>query len=885
MDSAYRPVFFGEWLKVRRKALDLTQSELAQRAGCSVSALRKIESGERRPSKQLAGLLARALEIPEQDQQTFLLVARGETTLRRLGKPALESTSSLPDVTSLLQAPPSVSQDGGPPPLSIYHRIPLQATPLIGREAELAAMEKLFKDSQCRLFTLTGMGGIGKTRLAIEFALRIQGDFPGGAFYFPLTAVDSPDKIVPAIADVLDFGFSGPGDPKEQLLNYIASQIRQEALFIFDNLEHLLIQNPTADSAMVELTRQILECLPNVKILGTSRERLNIRGEWTYELHGLSVPPPDFVGRMENYDSIVLFLKSAQRTRTDFQVLAEEEQSLVEITQLIEGVPLAIELAAAWVGMLSCHEIAREIKANMDFLTTSMRDIPERHRSIRATFDHSWKLLSGEERDVLCQLSVFRGGFDREAAEQIAGASLPLLTSLSAKSLVRRTESGRYDLHEVIRQYTSSNLNHHPSSSETYARHSHYYLAMLQNQGPFLKSASQQETVRQLTNEVDNIYAAWAWGIDNKKFDQLGQAGRAFGWYFEIAGMYQEGIDQLEMLVQALKRSPQANQSDRFFGLVFLHQGLLNFRKGEFRTAQKLYEESIVILRPTGDQTLLADSLVFLGTILHLEGEYDRARSLLEEGLMLARQNNERWLEAWAVYNLGHIDGLIGRYQQGYEQMLVGIAMWRALGDPHSIALGLNFLVPTLNNLGRFEEAKTFMYESIDLCEQSKNRWGMGTAYRYLGLTCLAEGQLNEGQAHLLKSLEIFGDFAVGWDIARSLAYLGDAAMMAGNFPEARTFYQDALLSSVEAHAIPIALDALAGLAELQAQAGNLEKALLFSYYIRDHPSSEDETKSRAEQLRATLEPKLSAKQIKTVQANAEGNTFDSFVKGALETV
>jgi predicted ATPase/DNA-binding XRE family transcriptional regulator len=886
MESTNRPVFFGEWLKVRRQALDLTQSELAQRAGCSVSALRKIESGERRPSKQLAGLLAIALEIPDQDQQTFLLVARGESSLKRLGKPGVESATPLPDVASLLQAPPSASQDGEPPSLSIYHRIPLQATPLIGREAELAAMEKLFSDPQCRLLTLTGMGGIGKTRLAIEFALRIQGDFPGGIYYFPLTAVNSPDKIVPAIADVLDFGFSGPGDPKEQLLNYIANQIRQEALFIFDNLEHLLIQDPAWDSksGAVELASEILECLPNVKILGTSRERMNIRGEWTYELHGLSVPPLDFVGRVEDYDSIVLFVKSTQRTQTDFQVKADEEQSLVEISQLVEGIPLAIELAAAWVGMLSCQEIAREIKANLDFLTTSMRDIPERHRSIRATFDHSWKLLSEEEREVLCQLSVFRGGFDRVAAQQIAGASLPLLASLSAKSLVRRTESGRYDLHEVIRQYASFHLNQYPSSSETHARHSHYYLAMLENQGPLLKSAAQQEAVRRLTDEVDNVYAAWAWGIDNKKFAQLGQAGRAFGWYFEIAGMYRKGIDQLEMLVQALKDSPQANRWDRVLGLVFLHQALLNFRKGEFKTAQNLYEESIVILHPTGDQTLLADALVFLGTILHLQGEYERARSLLEEGLILARQNNERWLEAWAIYNLGHVDGLIGRYEQGYEQMLVGIAMWRALGDPQSIALGLNFLVPTLNNLGRYEEAKAYMYESIALCEQSKNRWGMGTAYRYLGLACLADGQLAEGQAHLLKSLEIFGEFAVGWDIARSLAYLGDAAMMASNFAEARTFFQDTLQSSVEAHAIPIALDALAGLAELQAQAGKVEDALLFCYYVLNHPSSEDETKSRAEKLRATLEPKLSAKQIMAVQVSAEEKTFDSIVKEARET-
>lgn len=762
------------------------------------------------------------------------------------------------------------------------NRIPLEVTPLIGRGSELVALERLFNDPQCRLLTLTGVGGIGKTRLAIEFAARIYSTFPGGVFYIPLTPVNSPEKIIPAVADVLDFGFSGPIEPKEQLLNYLSGNIKQEALLILDNLEHLLIQASTSDneSGLVGLVCEILRRLPNVKILGTSRERLNIHGEWTYELHGLSIPPTNFVGRLEEYDSIALFVNCAQRIKADFQVSADEEISLIQICQLVAGVPLAIELAAAWVGILSCQEIAQEIQTNLDFLTTSLRDIPERHRSIRATFDHSWKLLSEEERQALCRLAVFQGGFDRNAANRIAGASLPLLASLIDKSLVRRAESGRYDLHEVIRQYVSSHLDEHPHNFETYQSHCEFYLAFTAARERSLKSAAQQEALRQLTNEIENILAAWTWAIHHQKFAQLGQAGRAFGWYFEIAGLYHEGIEQLELLVQALKAG---RQYDRVLGLALLHQALLFFRRGEFKQAQKLYEESIAILRPLGDQPLLADALIFLGIILHLTGEYERAKSSVEEGLFFARESNERWFEAYAIDNLGYIASLEGHYPEGYEQMMAGIAIWRTLGDPHYIALGLNFLVPTLTKLGRFEEAKTFMQESIALCEQSKNRWGLGTAYRYLGLACIAGGQFTEAKAHLHKSLEIFGEFTVGWDIARSLTYLGDAIRLSGEHDGARKNYLDALRLSIDVNAIPIALDALMGLGYLQAQTGKAEEALVLCYYILSNPSSEDETRCRAKQLGADLEQKLSPKQVEAAHSIVQEKTFDGIVKEVMQ--
>lgn len=869
------PLFFGEWLRHRRKMLDLTQEELARHVGCSVFALRKIESGERRPSKQLAGLMAKALDISAEDLPTFIRVARRELNAERLRLP--EPPSLLIQATS----PRGVSPSAAAP----VNRIPMQGTPLIGREREIAALEKLFIDPQCRLLTLTGMGGIGKTHLAIEFAFHSQHTFPGGIFYIPLAPLNTPEDVLSEIANVLEYGFSGPNDPRVQLLNYISDQFKQPALLVLDNLEHLLVQEPFADkTGVVELITEILQHNSNVKILGTSRERLNLPGEWTYELHGLSVPPPGHTGGLESYDAIALFMKSAQRIQADFHVGKDEQQSLVEICQLVDGVPLAIKLAAAWVGVLSCKEIAQEIKSNMDILTTSMRGIPERHRSIHAAVDHSWNLLTNEERLVLSQLAIFEGGFNRQAAKEIAGATLPLMASLNAKSLIRRAENGRYDLHEVIRQYTLQHLNESTYRNATYGRHCAFYLTFAQERERPLKAAGQQEAVRELTDEIDNILAAWRWAIDQREYALLEGGVRALGWYFEIAGIYREGIEQLELLVQAIKTNQEQEGLQRLLGTTYAHQGLLYFRKGEFAPAQRLYEESIAILRSIGDEIILTDALVVLGVIDHINGNYPKATAMLEEGQCLARANGLAWYEAYTIYNLGYIDSLKGHYAEGYEQMIVGLEIWRKLGEPHSIALGMNYLVTTLIKLCRYDEAKTFMHESIALCEQSKNRWGMGTAYRYLGLATMATGQYAEAQGYFRKSIEIFGEHIIGWDIARSLTYMGDAKFLSADFEEARKDYQAALRLSTEIKAVPITLSALAGLSVLQAQNGNAEQSLAFAYHIINNLSCEEVTRFQMERLYENLKQKLSASQVEQIRAQTDAKTFELIVEEALET-
>lgn len=867
MERLDPPVYFGGWVKMRRKELDLTQAELAQRSGCSTFTVRKIESGERRPSKQLAALLAIALEIPPTDNHNFIRVARGELSLERLLKPSLESP--LPTLSSFQ---PDLSPS----------TIPLQPTPLVGRNSELTAMERLFHDPQCRLLSLTGLGGIGKTRLAIEFATRQRSTFPGGVYYLPLAPIKFTKAIVTVLADALGFVFSGPKDPKEQLINFINKNLRHSVLLIFDNLEHLLI-HPTAEH-VVDLVNDLLLRLPNVKILVTSRERLNLHGEWTYELYGLGVPSPDFSGRLDDYSATALFIQSAQRVKVDFEVSDFEKPAVIQICRLLGGIPLAIELAAAWVGILSCQEIAQEIKSNIDFLTTSMHDIPERHRSIRASFDHSWRLLSRDEQYVLCKLSVFDGGFDRNAAEQIAGSSLLLLASLVSKSLVHRTETGRYDLHDVVRQFVLSHLEVDPEYFETYKRHAEYYLAYTLDREKSLKSASQQEARLQLTGELANIRAAWRWAINHRKYDPLGLAVRSLGWYFEVTGLYREGIELLELLAQAIRDKYQDSHTlRRTYGVILIQQALLYFRKGEFRHAQNLYEESITILRQVGDHSLLADALVFCGIILHLSGDYKKAMSFMNEGLEYARSSNEKWFEAYAIYNLGYLASLMGEYEDGYEQMLLGLDMWRTIGDPNQIALGLNFLVPTLTELGRFKEAKTYMYESIALCDDAKNRWGLGTAYRYLGLACMSAGELAEAQNHFLKSLEIFSDFTTGWDIALSLAYLGEAKMITGDISGSRKMFMDALHHALEAKAIPIVLDILLGLSQIEKRSGDVENSLKLITCILDHPATTQKTKDCAMELESDIVKQLTDDQVHTARENTRNLSLEEIVKHLIQ--
>lgn len=869
MDEMDAPYTFGEWIKQRRKAIDLTQGELANRAGCSVFALRKIESGERRASKQLAALLAKALQVPAEDQQTFVRVARGELNLERLGTPALRPAGTYPP-------PPRPA----PPPV----KLPAFPTPFIGREAELDTLGSLINDPQCRLLTLIGQGGIGKTRLAVELASNQRSLFPGGVYFIELGPFNSPDFIVPAMADVFGLSFSGPASPEEQLFRYILEIRGQALLLLLDNLEHLLIRSSGSDGNIeaAVLLADILQRLPNVKILVTSRERLNLYGEWIFDLQGLPVPGTDYTRDLEDYAAITLFLQSARRVKPDFVVLPEQELSLVRICHLVEGIPLAIELAAAWAPILSCQEIAQEIETNLDFLAISMSDIPERHRSLRATFDHSWKLLSHEERQALKGLSIFQGGFQRDAAEAIAGTSLHLLAMLVSKSLVRRMESGRYDLHEVIRQYALLHFEEDPLSEVTRDRHCDFYLALLRDREDGLRGRAQRETIRELTEEIDNLQAAWSWAIGRQKFATLGTALRSSGLLFDVLGWLREGIGQLDLVLKALQPLPDKSDLGVVRGQALAQKGLLYFRQGKHSQAIALFEESLAFLRPLGDPALLTDPLIFWGIVLYLNGEFSQAESLLSEGLSCARAAGDTWYEALALFNQGYMISCSGIYWEAYEQMQEGLAIWRTLGDPRFTALALNFLSTTLINLGRYKEAQDCLKESLTLCTEIGDRWGMGTAYRHTAVVALAQGDLPAAKDNLQRSLDLFNELGARWDIGRSLIYLGKVELAEGDSYEARRIFLETLPMAMEVGAIPIALDVFAELAQLEAMRDNWYQAFKLSQFVLRQTASTPEAKAQAGCLSAEVEDHLTEEGIRDARIWTETNTMEEIVEALL---
>lgn len=824
------PLFFGEWLKRRRQSLDLTQAELAERVGCSVFALRKIESGERRPSKQLAGLLAQALAVDEADLKAFVRAARGEMAGDRLPPPAL------PDPPLPLPVPV-------PAPTSAPLRNwPAQLTPLVGRESELASLGRLLADPLCRLLTLIGPGGIGKTRLAVEAASQARGRFADGVWFVPLAPVGSAAAVVPAIAEALGLTLRGQTELQLQLIGHLADK---EALLVLDNLEHLL--------AGVGLFIEILAAAPRVKFIATSRERLHLHSEYVFVTQGLPVPPPDQLHRAFDYDAICLFDQSARRAGAAIVLEGDELAGAAQVCRLVDGMPLGIELAAAWTPMLRCREIAAEIQRSLDFLTASLRDLPERQRSLRAVFDHSWRLLTDEERAALSRLAIFQGGFERTAAEEVAGATLPKLLALTSKSLIRRSADGRYDLHEVVRQYAYANLEQTPACGETCDCHSRFYLALLRDQGDDLRGREQLQALRRLTAEVDNLRAAWDRAVARGMFDALAPAVRSFGNFFELSGWLSEGVALLEPVIQAGRAAPHDPARQRMLGEALTQQALLLFRRGDFTQAQERTGESLVLLRPFADPDLLLHPLVFDGVIHFLQGELDEAQARLEEALACARAVGDAWCEVYADFNLGYLAHLRGDHLAGYTRMCAILADWRAVGDPRTISLALNHLSPAAMQLGRFQEAEAFLQEGLTLCQQLGDRWGIGTALRYLGLAALAQGDAARAQDILRRSLDVHRGYVVGWDIAHTLTYLGDAALAQGQIEEARRHYLEAQQRAEEAGSKPIALDALVGLAQVEAKAGRPQQALALARAVLADDASSQDAREIAARLCAEL--------------------------------
>ena len=410
------------------------------------------------------------------------------------------------------------------------HNLPLQPTPFMGREQELAEVIALLEPHDARLVTLVGPGGMGKTRLAIEAARALLDGFSGGVFFVPLASLADPSQIVSGVAGAVGYSFSGPEDPKRQLLNFLREK---SLLLILDGFEHL-----TEGTALLA---DIVTEAPGVNLLATSRERLQLRFESLYECGGMRVPTPGVADDARSFGAIRLFETSARRARSDFELTDDDVGAVVDICRLVMGMPLGIELAAARIAMLSPQEILEEVKKSLDFLETEMRDVPERHRSVRAVFDSSWNLLEPDERDALARLTVFRGGFDRNAANEVSGAGLRTLARLVSKSLLKRNPAGRYEQHDLVQQFAREHVEHSHQAEQIRERHADYFCVYAERLEQRLRGRTQARALVELEQELDNVRATWEWALETKRPDALSRLVESLFRFFEMKGRFREG--------------------------------------------------------------------------------------------------------------------------------------------------------------------------------------------------------------------------------------------------------------------------------------------------------------------------------------------------------
>lgn len=819
---------FGEWLREQRTARKLTREEFANRVGCSVAMLRKIEDDERRPSAQIAELIANCLEIAERED--FVKVARGEWRTDRLSP-----------VSQRVQ-PTNI-----PPAQTLSSNLPILPSPLIGRQHELDELCKLLRDPHCRMLTVVGPGGMGKTRLALETAFRTQPDFEDGVCFVALAPIQSSRFLIPVIADSMGFTLQGEHEPKEQLLNYLKEK---HILLLIDNLEHLL-----GDANISELFAELLERTSKLKLLLTSRESVGLQGEWIFEANGLPIPKgTDIEGT-----SVELFLQRARRAHVSFDATTEDYPAIVRICNLVNGMPLGIELAAAWVRTLSCREIASEIEHGLDFLSISAKDVPLRHRSIRAVFDHSWKLLTEEEQNILLRLAIFQGGFSREAAAEIANATLPILSALVAKSLIRRSGTGRYDLHEIIRQYAAERLADQPKvKEEAQALHGRTFIRFLGQEDLPLRSSTQRESLAKLVADIDNIRSALEWALAHQEFVLIETGLRAYSTLYDMLGWYQEGLDYLKRIQDILTNKSLNDEEKKALAHVLTARSLFALRTSQHEETQLMLEQSLELLKSVHDPKTLEEALTFLGITKIIMGDLDEAVRLFEAGLQTARNINDPWYEALCLTELVGVEILLGKTETIHKKFQA-LEAWRKTGDLRFTAFGLTSFSLSAKDAGKYDEAQAALEESIEINAAIGDRMGLGNAYRSLGL--LAQAQENHIGAYeaFQKSLKYFNELGARWDIARLLSEMGRSAFALGNDIEAENLWHASLRLSLNTQGPLTALDVLVDIADLQAKRGNRSFALQLALYCIANSSALMKTKARAEKLAEELKVRITA--------------------------
>lgn len=596
-------------------------------------------------------------------------------------------------------------RDGEIGPMSFStspNNLPAPLTPFIGRDAEMMQLRKLLNDPACRLITLVGMGGSGKTRLALEAARAELPSYPDGVCLVRLSQLQKARAMVTAMADCLKFSFHESGDPCQQILGYLREK---SILLILDNFEHLL------DG--VDLVLEILRSSPGITVLATSRTRLNAKGEHIQLVAGLAFPEREvelnFVGDADDFSAIQLFVDSARRAHPGFILTPENAPGVVSICSQAQGMPLAILLASTWVGQHSPAEIAAQIQEGFDILESAWRDLPTRQRSMRAVLGHSWDLLNKREQDLMQGLSIFRGGFTQEAAQQILSSSAQTIQGLVNKSYLQPNLNGRYEIHTLTRQYAEEKLAQLPEYEKHIRdQHSIYYMMFLQQSGDGLKGPRQQTILQEMDTEIENVRAAWCWAINRLWVNRVDLAIEALGLYHDFRVRFQDGECLCQDAIAGLSTFDGAPSRT----ITKVKIWLAHFKwKLEYReSALQLYSDCWSELTALGKRTENAHSekaltLLGMGRVIY-RSTYGSAKNLFQQSLEIYRKLKDPWWEAVVLNALGNGAVVSSQYKEAKGYFERSFKIRSQLGDERCMASSLHGMSVNAQFLGNLVESE-----------------------------------------------------------------------------------------------------------------------------------------------------------------------------------
>ena len=628
------------------------------------------------------------------------------------------------------------------------YALPENTTPFIGRDTELDQLSRRLTERSYRLISLVGPGGIGKTRLAIEAARGQRDAFQDGVVFVPLEGVQTAADIPAAMAEALGITFTGSAEsPRAEIIQILQDK---QLLLVIDNLEHVI-------QGGADLLLEIIQTAAEVMLLVTSREQLNAHGEDLFRLRGLPYPTTDTDADAARYGAVRLFADRAHRINKGFALAEDTLTDVVHICRLVEGLPLALELAATWVRDVSVNQIAVSLQKDLDFLATDLRDILPRHRNMAAVFEHSWGLLESTEQMVLAKLAVFRGSFAPDAARHVSGAPPLVLTRLRYKSLLRGSGDGRYTIHELLRQLSLRKLNENPAVAEqTQTQHSDYFLALLQAQAEYLKGENAAQVGATLRLELDNIRQAWRWAVETSALARLRQSAAGIAAFFIQAGLGFEGAQLFQTAIDSQGIQTEENADLLPFLMVrelYLLDSISTWDQMKAKISRVLaLTERNPALSHLAAETYLIWSRSYLAQVSNPK----QARVYLDQAFAVAEGIDDPELAARLYCESGRNYRYDGQFDEAIVMLEKALTIFEKIGHLPGQAMVYGQLAPAYAEGYRLGPALFCDRRALQLYTQIDNHSQLGISHNNLAETYMLLGAYEQARNHILKSLEIY---------------------------------------------------------------------------------------------------------------------------------